>query len=159
MSWQYWMQGRAEIPSHILWRRSPVCIRDRTLQEASRDRAVHHTCEVWEPDRAGGECSAEEYCQAWWWLELFKANWCGYSEVSHVTTNLTTGRIKKNARILLPNKNGHNSVNFKAIWLKFYSKVDDTFMKLRYFISHPKKMLIKNRKFWMKFLSLCLFSI
>ena len=52
---------------------------------------------------------------------------------------------KKNARILLPHKNCHNSVNFKEIWLKFHMKVDETFIKLRYFISYPLKRQIKNK--------------
>ena len=49
----------------------------------------------------------------------------------------------KNTRILLPNKSGQNSFNFKVIWLKFHIKVDDLFMKLCFFIRHPPETLIK----------------
>ena len=64
--------------------------------------------------------------------------------LSHISDISPTYRVnKKNARILLPNKNCHNSVNFKAIWLKFYIKVDGTFMKLWYFISHLPETLLK----------------
>ena len=51
---------------------------------------------------------------------------------------LYTGWLK-NTIILLPNKNGHYSVNVKAIWLNFYIK----FMKVRYFVSPPPETILK----------------
>ena len=45
----------------------------------------------------------------------------------------------------------HNSINFRAIWLKFL-QLAETFMQLCYFISHP----YKNRKFAKKFVYLSL---
>ena len=43
-------------------------------------------------------------------------------------TNVMYRVVKKNARILLPNKNGDYSINFGKMWLKFHIKVDETCM-------------------------------
>ena len=51
--------------------------------------------------------------------------------------------IKKTRKNSLTQQNDHTSVNFLAIWLKFFIKVDETCTKLLYFISHPSKTLIK----------------
>ena len=60
----------------------------------------------------------------------------------------------------LTQQNDHTSVNFLAIWLKFYLKVDETCIELFYFIfKSPFKNTYKNRKLALKFLSLCLLSI
>ena len=45
----------------------------------------------------------------------------------------------KSGRIFSPNKNDHTYVNFKAIWLKFFIKVDETLIKICYFVKSPSK--------------------
>ena len=93
------------------------------------------------------------WCVCFWDAKLIKRK--------IITSSAESGTLGDTVwiKILIPNKNSHNFVNFRAIWLKFYIQVDETFMKLCYFISHPSKTLLKYQKFAMKFLYLCLLSI
>ena len=67
--------------------------------------------------------------------------------------------IKKTRKNSLTRQSNHTSVNSLAIWIKFYIKVDETCMKLLYFIKSPFQNTYKNQKFAMKILYLCLLSI
>ena len=60
-----------------------------------------------------------------------------------VKSNDNYRAIKKKRKNSLTQQNDHTSVNLLAIWLKFFIKVDETCMKLLYFVSHPLKTLIK----------------
>ena len=63
------------------------------------------------------------------------------TSISHIYLR-HTGRLKKTQEFSYPTKWPYLH-QFLAIWLKFYIKVDETCMKLLYFISHPSKTLIK----------------
>ena len=67
--------------------------------------------------------------------------------------------IQKKRKNSFTQQNGFNSVNFYAIWLKFYMKVNETFMKFCFFISHPADTLIKIKILPKKLLYLSLLRI
>ena len=61
-----------------------------------------------------------------------------------------TGRLKKKRKNSLTQQNDHTSINFLAIWLKFYMEVEMIFIKL--FHKSPSENHYKM--FAMKFLYL-----
>ena len=64
--------------------------------------------------------------------------WPKAHRIHYYFTVYNANQIEANS---LNKQNGQNSVNFEAIWLKFYMKVNETFMKF----GHPADTLMKNK--------------